>query len=153
MPMANIGSGTIEERAAYIAGECERVARRIAFRASKHRDYGHLLQAANGAVAVGALAFAYIIPDSWKILRSISSIVAAVILMIDTIIPTFMAGDSYERLSEYSHYIGLFSEKIQTIFSDQRLDEIAKQNQLRVLVDLAELNLCDVKAKWPSMID
>lgn len=138
-------------RAINLADRCERVARQIAKHAeSIERKYTYF-RAVN--VVVGAIAAVVVLSPQLQI--SLGSnvvfcigLVAAVVLLIDGVVPHFLKHPSPDRLRDYAFYIHSYSGSLKNTLADAGLKDAQRQSKIAAIMELAETNLSDVCCKF-----
>lgn len=105
-------------------------------------------------IVVGAFAFAAAYVHPLPQLLGASGIqfvglAAAVVLILDGILPIFLGDDTSERLSEYAFYIRGFGGMLLDTLADEGLPTEVRRARLVEVLAMANKNLEDVRAKWP----
>ncbi|MDB5334773.1 MAG: hypothetical protein JWN70_392, partial [Planctomycetaceae bacterium] len=80
------------------------------------------------------------------------SVIAGIVLLLDTILPLFAGKDSPERCEDYAKYIMGYKDSLDEALVDISLMPEVKNARLTETIALAESNMRDVKAKWPNLV-
>jgi hypothetical protein len=80
------------------------------------------------------------------------AVIAGIVLLLDTVLPLFVGKDSPERYEDYAKYIMGYKDFLDETLVDTTLSPEVKQARLTEIIRLAELNVRDVRSKWPVLV-
>jgi hypothetical protein len=139
-----------------VAADSRRMGRALAARGEVARRRRLVARSVN--IIVGALAAVVsLAPPVTELLgsfgvRAIGSI-AAIVLILDGVMPLFVGDDSYERLSEYSMYIYSYAGQLLNTLADEGMRVEVRRARLMEGLAMATRNMDDVRSKWPWVDD
>ncbi len=145
-------SSRLSSRAEQISSESLQVASKLAARSVVAKRNRVIVRGINIFVGGFAVAAAYIHPLPQMLGTSgvqLVGLAAAVVLILDGILPIFIGDDTPERLSEYAFYIRGFSGMLLDTLADDDLPTEVRRARLVELLAMANKNLEDARAKWP----
>lgn len=145
---------TLEEKAKVVGDECLRIGIILAEFGNAAKSRIIMLRIIN--VVIGMALFITLIPQFAATIGpsniSIITIVAAIVLLLDTILPLFLGNDSPERYEDYAKYIMGYRDFLDETLVDESLVLQVRQARLTETISLAQSNLRDVRAKWPKIV-
>ncbi|MEJ2744873.1 MAG: hypothetical protein P8123_04180 [bacterium] len=77
------------------------------------------------------------------------SIVAALLLLLDALLPSLAEEPNPERFNDYAWYIGRLQRDLKALSIDSKLPEQVWNARLHEKISLAQENMKDVEIKWP----
>ena len=143
-----------EDRARTMAARCERLGLAFSREARNVERVDTWLRMTN--IFVGAIATLVTISQpiaSWlgqNTARTIS-IIAAIILIFDGLIPYFRGRVSSDRFRDFAFYIHSYNGLLMNTLSDGSLTDAQRRAKVFAILHLAELNLSDVCSKFPAI--
>ena len=145
---------TLEEKAQKIGEECFIIGVAIAEHGDSVKRKVAVLRIIN--VVVSMAVFVSLVPQFSTVLTpagiSVISVVAGIVLLLDTVLPLFAGKDSPERYEDYAKYILGYKDFLDETLVDATLQPEVKQARLTETISLAQLNLRDVRSKWPMIV-
>jgi hypothetical protein len=152
--MVDMTEIAIGSRVRVVAARCERLGMLISEEASRTERTDRRLRLIN--IVIGAIAALVTISgpvSAWLGANATQaiSVIAAVVLIFDGLIPYFRGTASADRLREYAFYIHHYVGMIEGTDSDQSLTSAQRESKINSLLHLAELNLSDVCSKFPTL--
>lgn len=143
-----------DSEARVLAQECYQVGLTIANHGERVRRRTTLLRIVN--VVVSMMVFISLVPQFSTAIGpvgiSMVSLLAGLVLLLDTVIPLFVGKDSPERYEDYARYILGYKDHIEETLSSSSLTPAIKDARLIEVARLAKTNLRDVRSKWPNLI-
>lgn len=141
-------------RASLIAERCEKLALAISKEAAKIERQDQRLRMIN--IGVGSVAaIVTISPPIASLIGTTAtqsvSLVAAIVLILDGLIPSFRRSPSPDRLRDYAFYVHGYSGALESTLTDSGLSEPQRRSKVVALLGLAEKNLSDVCSKFPEI--
>lgn len=76
--------------------------------------------------------------------------IAAITLVIGSVVYMVVGKNSPERFRDYAHYIEGYANRLQEILADSAIPEDVKNVRIIEIVRLANINLQAVKSNWPN---
>jgi hypothetical protein len=144
----------LEEKASKVADECLTVGLALAEHGEVVKRRVTFLRILN--VVVSMAVFITLIPAFSGTIGqpgiSIISVVAGIVLLLDTVMPLFAGKDNPERYEDYAKYIMGYKDSLDETLVDASLTGEVKIARLTETIALAQANLRDVKAKWPHLV-
>jgi hypothetical protein len=142
----------LEDRARQVADEVVRVARALAERAESVKRSRKLARTVNVVVGFLAVIVALSPPVAQVFgmfgVRTVG-VAAAIVLILDGILPVFFGDDSFDRLSDYSMYLHGYANSILDTLADESMKNDVRNARLSEILSQAGRNLVDVRSKWP----
>ena len=80
------------------------------------------------------------------------SVVAGLVLLLDTVMPIFIGRDNPERYQDYSKYILGYKDALDQTLDDMKLAAEAREARINEIIGLAQANIRDVKSTWPNLV-
>jgi hypothetical protein len=140
---------TVEEKAEKIGNECLAVGIIVAEHGDSVKKRVAFLRIIN--VVVSMAVFIALIPSFATLFgtvgTSIVSLVAGIVLLLDTVVPLFAGKDSPERYEDYAKYIMGYKDFLDETLVDAGLTKEVRQARLTETIRLAQVNLRDVRTK------
>lgn len=136
-----------------VARDCEYVAIQLALKGQRIQLITQALRIGSTLIGILSLLASYL-PVGAKVAGAfggeVLTVIAALTLILGSVIFMIIGRNPPERLADYSYYIGGYAFRIEEIIADDMLDAIVKKLRLKELTRLANGNLQDVQSKWPS---
>lgn len=156
MAAAAGSSDRLQGRALLITDRCEALSLRIAKEAARVERKQQRLRLVN--ILVGALAA--LVTISTPVAELIGphgaqgiSVIAAIVLIFDGLIPYFSRDPSPDRLRDYAFYVFTYSGMIHTTLANDDLTEAQRRSRVAAILDIAETNISDICGKFPILYE
>ncbi len=144
---------TLEDKARKIGEDCLHVGNVLAAKSERVGRRVVVMRIIN--VAVSMTVFVSLIPEFRAQIGttgvSVVSLLAGVVLLLDTVLPLFVGKDGPERFEDYARYILGYKDYLDEALIDAALTDDTRRIRLQETLVLAQLNLRDVRAKWPQL--
>jgi hypothetical protein len=145
---------TLEQKAEKIGNDCFAVGVVVAEHGDTMKRRVALLRIVN--VVVSMALFITLIPTFSATIGTVGTnavaVLAGIVLLLDTVLPLFVGKDSPERYEDYAKYIMGYKDYLDETLVDATLSPEVKQARLTEIIRLAQLNLRDVRSKWPALV-
>jgi hypothetical protein len=145
---------TLEQKAEKVGKDCFAVGLVVAEHGDAMKKRVALLRIVN--VVVSMALFITLIPAFSATIGTVGAnmiaVIAGIVLLLDTVLPLFVGKDSPERYEDYAKYIMGYKDFLDETLVDTTLSPEVRQARLTEIIRLAQVNLRDVRSKWPGLV-